>query len=148
MTRQTVAAFEKAYVLGLSDTSSSSAEDAVGRLFCAPRLEALAQHPRWHIQSADGYLIFARAGIAPAANRPALWHEALELRRALLAPVSSAVTPIPAAPGMDVGRQRNRSGGHRAGGIETGTRRRESRRGLGPCGQRSRKKSRCRHRIA
>ena len=117
MTRQTVAAFEKAYVLGLRDTEAGSAEDAVRRLFCAPRLEAVVQHPRWHIQSADGFLICAVDGIAPAANRPSLWNEAVELRRALLEPVSDAIVPIPAAAGMDVPRQRHRSFGRRAGGI-------------------------------
>jgi hypothetical protein len=120
MTRQTVAAFEKAYVLGLSDTVAASAEDAVRRLFCAPRLEAMAQHPGWHVQSASEFLIFAVDGIAPAGDRPALWYEAAELRRALLAPVSKAVTPIPAAPGMDVGRQRNRCGARRAGCLVGG----------------------------
>jgi hypothetical protein len=114
-TRQAVAAFEKVYVLGLSDTVSASGEDAIRRHFCAPRLEAMAQYPNWHIQSASGFLVFALSWTAPAADRPALWHEALELRRALLAPLSSDVTPIPAAPGMDVGRQRNRRDGRRAG---------------------------------
>jgi hypothetical protein len=117
MTREAVAAFDKAYVLGLSDTVAASAEDEVRRLFCAPRLEAMAQHPWWHIQSADGFLICAVAGIAPAADRRALWYEAVELRRALMAPVSHAVAPIPAAPRMDVGRQRDRRGGRRAGGL-------------------------------
>jgi hypothetical protein len=114
-TRQAVAAFEKLYVLGLSDTVSASGEDAIRRHFCAPRLEAMAQYPNWHIQSAGGLLVFALSWTAAAADRPALWHEALELRRALLAPLSAGVTPIPAAPGMDVGRQRNRREGRRAG---------------------------------
>jgi hypothetical protein len=115
MTRQAVAAFEKIYVLGLSDSVSASGEDSIRRHFCAPRLEAMAQYPNWHVQSAGGLLVFALSWTARPAERPALWHEALELRRALLAPLSPAVIPIPAAPGMDVGRQRNRRGGRRAG---------------------------------
>ncbi len=115
MTREAVAAFEKAYVLGLSDTVSASAEDAIRRHFCAPRLEAMAQYPNWHVQSAGGFLVFALSWTAPAADRPALWDEALELRRALLMPLAPGVTPIPAAPGMDVGRQRDRRAGRRAG---------------------------------
>jgi hypothetical protein len=114
-TRQAVTAFERAYVLGLSDTVSASGEDAIRRHFCAPRLEAMARYPNWHVQSASGFLVFALSWTAPAADRPALWHEALELRRALLAPLPPGVTPIAAAPGMDVGRQRARRGGRRAG---------------------------------
>jgi hypothetical protein len=114
-TRQAVADFEKVYVLGLSDTVSASGEDAIRRHFGAPRLEAMAQFPNWHIQSASGFLVFALSWTAPAADRPALWHETLELRRGLLAPLSPDVTPIPAAPGMDMGRQRNRRAGRRAG---------------------------------
>jgi hypothetical protein len=114
-TRQAVADFEIAYVLGLSDTVSASGEDAIRRHFRAPRLEAMAQYPNWHVQSASGFLVFALSWTAPAADRPGLWHEALELRRALLAPLSPAVTPLPAAPGMDVGSQRNRQDGRRAG---------------------------------
>jgi hypothetical protein len=117
MTRETVAAFEKSYVLGLSDTVAATAEDAVRRLFCAPRLEAITQRPRWHIQAAGGFLICAVDGIASPADRPALWQEAVEIRQALLAPVSHHASPIPGATGMDVGRLRNRSGGRRAGGI-------------------------------
>jgi hypothetical protein len=75
----------------------------------------MAQYPNWHVQSAGGFLVVALSWTAPAGDRPALWHEALELRRALLAPLSPAVTPVPAAPGMDVGRQRDRRGGRRAG---------------------------------
>jgi hypothetical protein len=75
----------------------------------------MAQYPNWHVQSASGFIVFALSWSAPAVDRPALWHEAIELRRALLAPLSPAVTHIPAAPGMDVGRQRNRRGGRRAG---------------------------------
>ena len=120
VTRQTVADFEKAYVLGVSDTVAASAEDAVRRLFLAPRLEALAQAPCWHIQSASGLLVFALDRIAPAAERPALWNEAVEVRRALLAPVSPNEIPIPAVPGMDVDRQRNRRGGRRAGCLTGG----------------------------
>ncbi len=114
-TRQAVADFQKIYVLGLPDTGSASGEDAIRRHFCAPRLEAMAHYPNWHIQSADGFLVFALSWTAAAADRPALWHEALELRRALVAPLSPTATPIPAAPGMDVGRQRARRGGRRAG---------------------------------
>src|SRR5262249_50821959 len=59
MTRQAVAAFEKIYVLGLSDSVSASGEDSIRRHFCAPRLEAMAQYPNWHVQSAGGFLVFA-----------------------------------------------------------------------------------------
>ena len=111
MTREAVAAFEKVYVLGLSDTVSASGEDAIRRHFCSPRLEAMAQYPNWHVQSAGGFLVFALSWTAPAADRPALWDEALELRRALLMPLAPGVTSIPAAPGMDVGRQRDRRAG-------------------------------------
>jgi hypothetical protein len=114
-THQAVARFEKRYVLGLSDTAPASGEDPIRRHFCAPRLEAMARYPNWHVQSASGLLVFALSWTAPAADRPALWHEALELRQAILAPLSHAVSPIPAAPGMDVGRQRTRRGGRRAG---------------------------------
>ena len=58
-TRQAVAAFEKVYVLGLSDTVSASAEDAIRRHFCAPDWSAMAQYPNWHVQSAGGFLVFA-----------------------------------------------------------------------------------------
>jgi hypothetical protein len=114
-TREAVAAFETVYVLGLSDTASASGEDPIRRHFCAPRLEAMAQCPNWHIQSASGFLVFALSWTAPAEDRPALWHEALELRRALLAPLPPGTAPIPAAPGMDVGSQRARRDGRRAG---------------------------------
>ncbi len=110
-TRQAVAAFEKLYVLGLSDTVTASGEDAIRRRFCGPRLEAMTQYPNWHVQSASGLLVFALSWTAPAADRPALWHEALDMRRALLAPLSPAVTPIPAAPGMEMGRQRPAAAG-------------------------------------
>jgi hypothetical protein len=116
-TRRAVADFEKRYVLGLSDMVSASGEDAIRCHFCAPRLEAMAHYPNWHVQSAGGFLVFALRWTAPAADRPALWHEVLELRRALLAPLSPAVNPIPAAPGMDVGRQRNRRVGRLAGAV-------------------------------
>src|SRR5262249_26072911 len=86
-TRQAVADFEKRYVLGLSDTVAASAEDAIRRHFGAPRLEAMAQYPNWHVQSASGLLVLALSWTAPAADRPALWLEALELRRALLVPL-------------------------------------------------------------
>ena len=114
-TRRAIADFKKVYVLGVPDTVAASAEDAIRRLFCAPRLGAMAQYPNWHLQSAGGFLVFALSWTAAAADRPGLWHEALELRRALLAPLSAGATPIPAAPGMDVGRQRARRGGRRAG---------------------------------
>jgi hypothetical protein len=117
LTRQTVASFQRRYVLGLSDTMASSAEDGVRRLFCASRLAAIAKHPRWHIHSADGALVFAVDRTAKAADRPALWHEAVALRRIFLAPVHDSAGPIPAAPGMDVDRQRNRRFGRRAGGF-------------------------------
>jgi hypothetical protein len=117
LTRQAVAAFEKLYVLGLTDTVSASAEGAIRRHFCSPRLEAMTQLPNWHVQSAGGLLVFALSWTAPAADRPALWHEALEIRRALLAPLSRAMNPIPAAPGMDVDRQRNRRDGRRVGRV-------------------------------
>jgi hypothetical protein len=114
-TRQTVTAFEKIYVLGLTDTVSASGEDKIRQHFCAPRLEAIAQYPNWHVQSAGGFLVLALSWTAPAADRPELWHEALELRRALLAPLAPEVTAIPAAPGMDVGSQRDRRAGRRSG---------------------------------
>ncbi len=116
-TGQAVADFQKAYQLSLRELATSSDEDEVRRFFCTPRLEAMAAHPGVHVQSADGYLVFARHGIARAADRPTLWHNAAELRRALLAPVSHAATVIPAAPGMDLGRQRNRITGRRAGAL-------------------------------
>ena len=75
-TRQAVAAFERVYVLGLSDVVSASGEDAIRRHFCAPRLEAMAHYPNWHVQSASGFIAFALGWTAPAADRPALWHEA------------------------------------------------------------------------
>jgi hypothetical protein len=114
-TRQAVAAFENAYVLGVSATASPAAEDPVRRHFGAARLETLAQYPNWHIQSAGGFLVLALSWTAPAADRPALWMEALELRRALLAPLPPGATVIPAAPGMDVGQQRARRSGQKAG---------------------------------
>jgi hypothetical protein len=116
-TRQAVAAFEKLYVLGVSDTVAASAEDAIRRYFRMSRLEAMAQYPNWHVQSANGLLVFALSWTVAAADRPELWHEALELRRALLAPLPRGMTPIPAAPGMDVDRQRARRGGRRAGRL-------------------------------
>ena len=78
-TRQAVSAFEKGYVLGVSDTVSASAEDPIGAILRA-RLEAMAQCPNWHVQSASGFLVFAVNWTAPAADRPVLWHEALQLR--------------------------------------------------------------------
>jgi hypothetical protein len=117
LTRTAVDDFQKAYQLGLRETATRFDEDDVRHLFCAPRLEALAVQRAWHVQSADGFLVFARKGTAPAADRSVLWQEAAELRRALLAPVSDAATVIPAAPGMDLGRQRNRLIGRRAGGL-------------------------------
>lgn len=117
MTRMAIADFEKAYVLGVTDNVSAATEEPIRRHFASPRLEALAQCPNWHIQSAGGLLVFALSWTAPAADRPALWQEALELRQALLAPLASDAAPVPAVPGMDVGRQRNRRGGHRAGAM-------------------------------
>ena len=111
--RQAVADFEKVYVLGLSDTASASGEDAIRRHFCAPRLEAMARGPRdWHVQSASGFLVFALSWTAPAADRPELWHEALELAQALLAPLFSPPwAPFPPRQGMDMGRQHTAAAG-------------------------------------
>ncbi len=117
MTRQAVADFQKAYELGVPKTAVRSDEDEVRRLFRAPRLEALERCPGWYVQSADGCLLFARSGSAPAADRPALWHDAIEIRRALLAPVSSAVMPIPVAPGMERDRQSRRQSGRSWGRL-------------------------------
>ncbi len=116
-TGQAVADFQNAYQLSLRETAAGSDEEEVRRLFRTPRLEAMAAHPGWYVQSADGFLVFARHGIAPASDRPALWHDAAELRRALLAPVAHAAALIPAAPGMDLDRQRSRIAGRRAGGL-------------------------------
>ncbi len=117
MTRQAVASFERAYELGVPKTAVRSDEDEVRRLFRAPRLEALARCPGWYVQSADGCLLLARSGTAPAADRPALWHEAIEIRRALSAPVSSAVMPIPVASGMERDRQSVRQSGRSWGRL-------------------------------
>jgi hypothetical protein len=117
MTRQAVADFQKAYELGVRKTAVRSDEDEVRRLFRAPRLEALARCPGWYVQSSGTCLLFACSGTAPAADRPALWHEAIELRRALLAPVSSAVMPIPVAPGMERDRQSVRQSGRSWGRL-------------------------------
>jgi hypothetical protein len=67
------------------DTASASGEDAIRRHFRAPRLEAKAQYPNRQIQSASGFLVFALSWTAAAEERAALRHEALKLRRALLA---------------------------------------------------------------
>jgi hypothetical protein len=119
-TLQTVSAFERACVLGLGDRQAASDEGAVRGFFCAPRLAGMVQHAGWHVQTTDRLLIFAVDGIAALADWPALWHEANELRRALLAPVSSAFAPIPAAPGMDVDRRRNRFNGRFSGSLAGG----------------------------
>ena len=115
MTRDSLAAFERAYVLGIDDGLAASAEDAIRHFFVAPRLELLARHPRWHIQSSGDSLIFAADRSVPLAERPALWHEAARFRRALLSLRSSSKDTIPAVPGMDVGRQRARRDGRNAG---------------------------------
>jgi len=120
VTRQTIADFEKSYVLGVSDTVSASAEVPLRRHFLPSRLDALSQTPGWHIQATSGLLVFAVDQTAPAADRPALWNEAVELRRVLLAPANPDESPIPAAPGMDVGRQLNRRDGRRAGCLAGG----------------------------
>jgi hypothetical protein len=117
MTRQAVAEFQTAYQVCLRETALGSEEDEARRLFRAPLMSALARHPGWCIQSGDGCLVLARRGIAPAAERVTFWHEAGELRLALLAPASSAVVPIPAAPGMERGREQNRRVGGAGGGI-------------------------------
>ncbi len=101
VTRAAVADFEKAYMLGLSKRATETGEAAVRRLFGVPRLMAMAEHPGWYILSAGARLVFAQEGFSPAADRPAMWREAGELRHALLAPVSHAATPIPAAPGWN-----------------------------------------------
>ena len=116
LSRQAVTEFQTAYQVCLRQTAAGSDEDEARRL-CAPRMAALARHPGWCIQSADGCLVLARCGIAPAAGRVTLWQEAHDLRRALLAPVSSAVTAIPAGPGMDRGRVQNRQVGKAGGGV-------------------------------
>ena len=84
---------------------------------CAPRLQALARRPGWYFQSADGCLLLAWSGTAPSADRPALWHEAIEIRRALLAPVSSTVMSIPVAPRMERNRQSVRQSGRSWGRL-------------------------------
>jgi hypothetical protein len=117
MTRQAVADFQKGYELGVPKTAVRSDEDEVRRLFRAPRLEALARCPGWCIQSSGTCLLVARSGTARAADRPALWHEAIEIRRALLAPVSSAAMSIPVAPGMERDRQSNRQSGRSWGRL-------------------------------
>ncbi len=117
VTRQAVAEFQKAYQVCLRKTASGSEEDEARRLFRAPLMAALARHTGWCIQSGNGCLVLARRGIAPAAERATLWQEAGELRRALLAPASSTVVPIPAAPGMERGREQNRRVGRAGGGI-------------------------------
>ncbi len=119
MAHQAVADFQKAYHLSLPEKAVRSDEDEVRRLFRPPRLEALARCPGWHVESTGSCLVFARDGTARAADRPALWREAIELRRALLAPVSSAVMPFPVAPGMERDRQSNRQSG-RSWGCLTG----------------------------
>ncbi len=117
LTRQTVADFRKFYVLGLRETAGVADEEAARRLFVAPRLEVLVEHPGWRIESARGSLVLAHPGIVPAADRASLWKQAARIRRALTAPVSRSVSPIPAAPGMDIGRQRSRRAGSQAGGV-------------------------------
>ena len=94
-TRQAVAAFEKVYVLGLSDKASAAGEEPIRRHFCSPRLEAMAQYPNWHVQSAGGFLVFALNWTAPAADRVALWQEALDLRHAMLALSPRTCPPFP-----------------------------------------------------
>jgi hypothetical protein len=117
MAHQAAADFQKAYHLSLPEKAVRSDEDEVRRLFRPPRLEALARCPGWYIESTGSCLVFARDGTARAADRPALWREAIELRRALLAPVSSAVMPVPLAPGMERDRQGRRRSGRLWGGI-------------------------------
>ena len=117
LTREAVAGFEKVYQVCLRETARHADEDEVRRFFVAPRLEALTRHPGWCVESADGCLVLARRGTTPASDRVALWREAGELRRALLAPISSAVTSILAAPGMERGRERNRRIGRLSGVI-------------------------------
>ena len=117
MARQAVADFQAAYQLSVPETAVGTDEDEVRRLFRAPRLEALARYPGWHVHSADGCLLLASNGNAPAAERAALWRDAIEIRRALLVPESSASLPIPAAPGMERDRQSRRSSGRAWGGI-------------------------------
>jgi hypothetical protein len=115
MTRDSLAAFERAYVLGVDDNTAASAEEAIRRFFVAPRLELLARHPDWHIQSSGEFLVLAVSGIVPAADRSVLWREAVGLRRAMLSLRSKLVDTIPAVPGMDIGRQRARRDGHNLG---------------------------------
>jgi hypothetical protein len=112
MAHQAEADFQKAYHLSLPEKAVQSVEDEVRRLFRPPRLEALARCPGWYIESTGSCLVFARVGTARAADRPALWREAIELRRALLAPVSSEPTPD-GAPAPKIGRRKPRSRPHR-----------------------------------
>lgn len=102
-------------MLGVDDSLAASIEDAIRRFFVAPPLELLARHPGYHIQSSGEFLIVAVDGIAPTTDRPALWHEAAGLRRALLSLRSNSEDTIPAVPGMDIGRQRARRDGHNVG---------------------------------
>jgi hypothetical protein len=119
MTRETVAGFQKSYQVCLGERATRSEEEETRRLFRVPLMAALAAQPGWFIQSADGCLVLAHKGIAPGEERATLWREAAELRRAFLARASSARVPIPAAPGMERGREENRRVG-RAGGAMAG----------------------------
>ena len=119
MTRQTVGEFQTSYQVCLPETATRSEEAEIRRLFRVPLMAALAGHASWFVESADGCLVLAHRGIAPGEERATLWQEATELRRAFLAPGSSARLPIPAAPGMERGREENRRVG-RAGGAMAG----------------------------
>jgi hypothetical protein len=115
--REAVEKFQKSYRLTLPETASPADEEEVRQLFVAPKLEAMARQPGWHVQASDGCLLLLRSGTVPAAERPTIWRDAIELRRALLAPASSALLPIPAAVGMERDRQGNRQRGRMWGGL-------------------------------
>ena len=117
MTRETVAGFQKSYQVCLPETATRPEEEEIRRLFRVPLMVALERQPGWFIQSADGCLVLAHRGIAPGEERATLWHEAAELRRAFLTRESSARMPIPAAPGMERGREENRRAGQVGGGV-------------------------------
>jgi hypothetical protein len=117
MTRETVAEFQKLSQVCLPETATRSEEEEIRRLFRVPLMAALVRQPGWFIQSADECLVLARRGIAPGEERATLWRDAGALRRALLARESRARMPIPAAPGMERGREENRRVGRAGGGM-------------------------------
>jgi hypothetical protein len=60
MTRQTVAEFQTACKVWLREAATRSEDDEARRLFRTPLMAALARHPGWYIQSADGCLALGR----------------------------------------------------------------------------------------